>query len=106
MGVERAAGVEQSLRLGERLQWWQHEVVRHPFDAWGVTRQRTAEAVARPVGAGPAGGVPVPVGHVDADVGSVWSAPGSASHWVTTVVNVDGSSSGTKWPTPGTRCHR
>jgi len=62
MRLERAAFVEEPLRLRERVRRRQREVVRHPLDPRGVARQRPTQLVTRTGATGPSGAVSVPSG--------------------------------------------
>jgi hypothetical protein len=58
--LKRSAGVEKSLRFGERLLRRQGEIVGHSFDPGRVVRQGPPQFVARAGVARAPRGIPVP----------------------------------------------
>lgn len=59
VGMERPAGVEQALRLEERLARGEDEIVRDARDAGRPARERTTQTVPRAVVARPAQRIPL-----------------------------------------------
>jgi len=60
--LERAARIEELLRLRERVRRPEREVVGHALDPRGAARQRPTQLVPRPAAPRPSGAVPVPPG--------------------------------------------